>query len=590
VVGDIGGGPLAGARISLEGRLLGHTDERGRLRLAAAGLPGRGEVQAEADGYAPGWASFVVPGAAALRLHPQSAVAGVVVRSDDGRPVAGVTVTAGGLRSISDGAGRFALRGLGPGIYTLEAQSERWFGRSAHPLALGMGRTEHDVRLPVSPAFVVYGRLTEADAPVGGASLELAGSVATTDQTGRFRITGVLPGSHTLRVLGRLDAPDKLSRMVEIRDRDVEVNIDLEASYTLEAVVTDEAKQPLDQVRVEARLLRGQATMRVHCLTSTQGACAIKGLSAGVIDELGPVGGPRLSVQLPGAHLAPVRFVIPGVSGVEGTVTAADGRPARRRLIDLVSREGPAPFQKFAETDVAGAFSFEHLPAGRYVLSIRPAASASADDRLVVMSPEPPELEQAIETIAGRISRLALRLDTETGRFRGTVVESGGGPAADAIVTYRPAHASEPWQPFMPGLETLVTDETGQFSFSDVPRSESYRIMAYRATGEVSSSDPVKPDGRALRLKLTPVGQLRVRLGPEGGGALRQGALVEVSSGGSTIAMRVCEAGGSTVTFESLPAEVPLEVSARAGEQQIRQGVTLSPAQTSELGLTLAAR
>jgi hypothetical protein len=591
VVGDIGGGPLAGARISLEEQVLGHTDERGRLRVAAAGLPARGEVRADADGYASGSVSFVAPGAAVVRLHPQSSVAGMVVRADDGRPVAGVTVTAGSLRSTSDGAGRFSLRGLGPGLYTLEARGERWYGRSAQPLALGMGRTEHDVRLPASAAFVVHGRVTEADAaPVGAVSLELEGSAATTDPSGRFHIPGVLPGTHTLRILGRRDAPDKLARLVQVRDRDVEVNIALDPSYTLRVLVTDERNQPLAQVRVEARLARGPAIMNVHCLTDTRGRCSIPGLSSGKIEELGPVGGTRLSAQLPGAHLEPVRFVLSGMSGVEGTVTVADGRPARRRLIDLVPIDGTASFQKLTESDVAGAFSFAHLPAGRYRLSIRPAASASADDRLVVVSPEPAELEQTIETTAGRITRLNLRLDTETGSFRGVVVESGGGPAADAIVTYRPVHASEPWQPFMPGLETVVTDDTGQFSFEAVPRGESFRILAYRATGEVGSSDPVKADGRPLRIRLTPVGQLRVKLGPAGGGPFQESALVEVSSGGTIIAAQVCEPGGSSVTFEALPAAVPLEVSARVGDRRATQAVTLSAARTSELGLTVAAR
>jgi hypothetical protein len=589
-VWDVTGGAIGGAQLWMEGRPLGTTDAQGRLRLLAAHLPAVGELRAEADGYAPASTRFAAPGTVALRLHPQSTVDGLVVRAGDGAPVAQVVVSAGSVQSTSDASGRFSLRGLEPGIHTLEARSERWVGRAPASLALGMGRSEHGVRIEVAAAVVVHGRVTSAGRPFppGKVSVALGESVSAPDAEGRFRLAGILPGRHRLRVVGLADAADQLQRTVDVGDSDVEVNIDLAAAHTVEVVVVDERDRPLPDVRVEARAPRGGTVTTVRCWTDATGRCRIAGLSAGALHGLGPEGGPRLDLEVPGADRAPVRFVLPGQGGLQGTLTTASARPAAGRMLEVRASDPASRLRKAAQTDAEGNFAFEQLPEGRYLLAVRGGATPDATLNAALPSPDPPELQVSVGVSAGETRRIALRLPAATGVLEGTVLEAGGQPAADVVVTYWPAHAIGPWQPFRSGLETVVTDQSGHFSFSHVPASGKFRVTAYRATGEMIASPPVAPDAGRLQLQLASVGQLEVHLDSES--ADPPSLLVEVSAAGATLAQRSCPAGRCAVTFEALPAGTPLEVAARSGARRVSQTTTLAPMRTSALALSLRAR
>jgi hypothetical protein len=50
------------------------------------------------------------------------------------------------------------------------------------------------------------------------------------------------------------------------------------------------------------------------------------------------------------------------------------------------------------------------------------------------------------------------------------VSEPGGAPAADVVVTYRPTYSHERGQPWKPGIETVVTEESGRFAFDALLR------------------------------------------------------------------------------------------------------------------------
>jgi hypothetical protein len=507
-VADIGAGTIAGARLESDDHTVATTDANGRAQIAAGTLPASGELCAEADGYAVACARFTLPGTLALRLHPGNGIDGVVVRADDGRAVPGALVTAGNISAESDAAGHFALRGLPPGSHRLEARTQRLYGRLPRAVSLGMGRVEVGVRLEVGAAVLVQGRVTRGGQPATAGSiwLVLDEDQGELDDSGRFRFSGVPPGKHTLRTRGPLAEWSRPDRLLEVRDRDVEVNIELGDLHAVEVLVTDERAAPVADVRVEGTVTHDGTRAKVRCQTDARGRCVLGQFSEGavVIKDLAAVGGTPIAVELPVA--GPVRLTTAGLGRIEGLIRSADGRPLRRRVVQ-VEAQPQAPtgdarsFLAVTTTEPSGAFVFAHVPAGSHRLSVRPSASGEQDDLMISRGDEQPELTESLQILPGETLPVHLTL-RQGDRLQGVVLEPGGGPAADTIVIYRPdpSLVGDPDQ----GMDTAVTDDSGRFSFEAVPVGQRYRITAYRNTGERVVSPPVLAGGAPLRLELAP--------------------------------------------------------------------------------------
>ena len=184
---------------------------------------------------------------------------GQVVAADTGTPIrrAQVRVSAQNVReariTITDGQGRFEIRDLAAGRYTLTASKggfvtlqygQRRPGESGTPLELADGQALDKLMIALPRGSVMGGRITDEFgepvvnaavtamryAFVGGARrLVPAGARDTTDDQGSYRLFGLPPGDYlvsaTLRAGGshrrerrpvRL-CPDLLSRDVEPR-------------------------------------------------------------------------------------------------------------------------------------------------------------------------------------------------------------------------------------------------------------------------------------------------------------------------------------------------------------------------------------
>jgi hypothetical protein len=188
--------------------------------------------------------------ARAERLDPQAALGtsvlrGQVVAADTGAPIrrAQVRVSAQNVResriTITDGEGRFEIRDLAAGRYTLTASKggfvtlqygQRRPGESGTPLELADGQALDKLLVGLPRGSVIGGRITDEFgeplvnaavtalryAFVGGARrLVPAGARDTTDDQGSYRLFGLPPGDYvvsaTLRAAEVTDPVSDLS-------------------------------------------------------------------------------------------------------------------------------------------------------------------------------------------------------------------------------------------------------------------------------------------------------------------------------------------------------------------------------------------
>jgi hypothetical protein len=173
IVLDATGGPIPGAtvrvtRVTPPARSLGVISDRdGRFALWVT--PGPITIVGEAFGYASARLLRTAPSSAVvLTLTPGSNISGDVVTTSDETPVANVVVRAvpaGGWASpmhpsgTSNADGAFTVHGLEPGEYSLVAEGVGWRGASSSPLAIGLAESLDHVRLHVSPAVFVSGKV-----------------------------------------------------------------------------------------------------------------------------------------------------------------------------------------------------------------------------------------------------------------------------------------------------------------------------------------------------------------------------------------------------------------------------------------------
>jgi hypothetical protein len=503
-VTDVGGGPIADARLMIGEQEMGRTGADGTATLAPERVPGKGELCAVASGYADACRAFAVPGRVTLALQPGSGVDGVVVRVGDGQPVAGAAVFTDEAETVSDQEGRFSLRGLGPGQHRLEARGDHFYGRAARDLSLGLGYIETGVRLEVQAAFVVRGRVTAAGAPMTGATVTIDDDRDTqTDERGDYRLGGVPPGRYRVAVAGTVSTAAR-ARDVEVRDRDLVVDLDLGPLHRLAVLVVDPANRPIADVRVEGLLVRGGLRAKIRCQTDERGRCSLGPFSSGAIEGLRPAGAAPVTLEVPPADPAPLRFVLQGLGAVRGTLIGADRLPGVRPVLELTDRAPDGIYWASRAVGPDGRFAFTPVPPGRYHLRVLAVPAADPEAPPSVIDQDPPLLEQEVELAPGETRELQLRLEQVTGRLAGVVSEPGGGAAADVVVTYRPAYGHERGQPFKPGIETAVTDESGRFSFESVPRGRRYRVMAHRSAGESATAEDVTPGEAPLQLRLAP--------------------------------------------------------------------------------------
>jgi protocatechuate 3,4-dioxygenase beta subunit len=273
---------------------------------------------------------------------------------------------------------------------------------------------------------------------------------ATTDDTGRFEMRGVLPGGYHVEVVADGHPNPKEPPKLEVAAGvDATIDIVLDDGGTIAGIVVDDAGTPVTAARVEASgdrwEWRGDDTR-----TGDDGTFTIEGLRAGSY-RVQANRGWRTQMRKPGStdddvqgeratvvagQTARVRIVVESQTGtIAGTVVDAANQPvadaflsAERESDGAGVSEGASMRQsrwgswgiKPVVTDAAGAFKITNLSPGKYTIrAYRRGGGEAFAEHVPVGSTK---------------ARLTMK---PTGAIAGVVVIAGGGAPPDVEIEVR---------------------------------------------------------------------------------------------------------------------------------------------------------
>ncbi len=447
-----------------------------------------------------------------LRVEPGRAlqksyqlVTGATVRGrvtdDSGAPLAGAQVAVEGSRSggmvfgrgtdrgtVTDADGRFELRALAPGENSLSAV----LGGYAHSAALHLELSDlqqvDEVVIVLPRGNRISGRLSWPDGRAAAEGrVELTERVSaedgkrtwhsdqnhntTTDQEGRFSVTGLGDGPFDLRAevsTASAPRPSVEGGLVNVQHTETwraraegvlpgaEVALVLERPIAVLGRVVDDLGAPVTKFVVKAgEAEQGDLPWRVVAESSgdpyesADGTFALTRLGRGSwtlsVEAEGHGSSEERSLTLPGDS-GPFTFTLPRAGSVSGVVLDPLGRAAAGASVSLrpAGRIGRwSDDSEETESDPQGAFRFEAISPS--VIELRASREGAA-------SSEPVTLDLAAAAVV-EDKVLVLRVG---GRLTGEVYRDDGSPDAG-----RQVMVGQPMEGM--GQHSVVTDGAGRF-------------------------------------------------------------------------------------------------------------------------------
>ncbi len=362
----------------------GQSGVDGLFRIA--GVPfGRWTAQAHAPGFIPAEAVTFQAGETSpeLTLTRGAVAAGIVVDSD-GSPIAGATVSARGKEA--DGSSReysqltvaADAQAFAPGTSAPVARGTQFIPRGELGVVVGpipfpprAGAASVRVALPVErPVAIAPG-----DVPQIPIHPSLA-SVFVTDSSGRFRMTGLDPGTYRA-FAAHPDHADGASEPFtvvlgqEVRD----LRIVMSRGTIVFGRITDEAGGHVAGATITASG-GGGSLAAVHAVTGLDGNYSMGPFGGDVMLRVSAVGfGPaQRAVHVDARARSRVEreenfSLVRADARLEGRVRDRSGFPLRGATV-VVDSAGSGLPARIAVTDEAGRFTVELLPEGEYGVSI----------------------------------------------------------------------------------------------------------------------------------------------------------------------------------------------------------------------------
>jgi protocatechuate 3,4-dioxygenase beta subunit len=548
-VADDEGAPVAGALVAVladvtpntwgPARHAGRTDAKGEL-VAPASATARLGVSVVAPGYVP--ADDGVRAGAARRVTLERGAERAIEIVDAGGAPASDAIVLDAARGLAlaraDEQGFATVRVPATGELPIDVVTANGASTSLRASPAPFDDAPPLLAL-IEPRVTATGRVTAEDdgRPVVGALVWRRGAPAdraTTDDAGRFTISGPLEGESVLVAAAPGYVPSLEGEVVLAEGRSIALSMQPAASVRGRVVDADGA--PVAGARVHyarvfdarfsprRRFVRGAGDGRArffgtqrHGETNAEGRFALSGIAPerdgevlATAEGFAPSRVPVDGLE-PGAVAKDLEIVLTPGATIAGRVVDAEGEPIEGVIVGASEHSRMPRFALFAQriedsgrmtrTDAAGRFALEHVPDGEFDVRFERRGFAPAVRRAV-----------AVKDGAG----------TELGDvelppgvpIRGTVVDAEGAPVSDVEVYVlggaMPGLARMRRVPTWAGLEPSATSSAdGAFLVEDRARGERVSILAQakgyalgRAIGvEVPSPEP-------LRIELTPASRV----------------------------------------------------------------------------------
>lgn len=393
-------------------------------------------------------------------------------------------------RWVSDEQGRFVLRGLTPGRYTLRARSPSQVEARRAGLVVTAGATQAGIELVLPAGTVLRGVVRSSrGAPVVGARVVASAPEAAEVETqtggdGSYRLP---PVAGVVRLEVSAPAHASASRRVDTGQVAGSVSAERTEDFSLvsydaviSGVVDDARGAPVAGARVtiEAGPAKGRSAV-----TASDGTFRLEALPpqpARLYLEHAEL--PAMQVQAEPSRS--VRAVMAFGGGIAGRVLDDAGLPlASVRVV----ASGPAGTSAEDATGKDGGFSFTALRPGTWRLAAQKSGLLPAS-RTLTVSAGAARGELTVREVVLTLAR--------TASAGGTVRDARGGRVAEARVVVRGAGGQ---------VAEGLTDARGEFRLRDCPTGE-LELTVEHASGRARQRLYLRPGDEVatLALELTP--------------------------------------------------------------------------------------
>jgi 5-hydroxyisourate hydrolase-like protein (transthyretin family) len=500
----------------------------------------------------------------------KGSLSGIVVQAGTGTPVADVQVSisgnnAGDARTYTGNDGRFVLRDLAPGKYTVrfarsgyvtQQYGERLAPATATPLPLTVpsGEDVDTIVMELTPAGVVSGRIRDRDSgqPAVGMPVDLLAYIhdpfgrkvvqsigrGTTDDRGKYRIYGIPPGQYFLSAGGSPRPPNRTEDLnLNEVPSDLEITFypgtaDLDRARALRILPGAELRG-LDIVPVPPRAFRisgrvvGNIEPEMMVDATREPADLYRDYSNAKVDSNGtfevtnlPPGDYLLKIEAEGqrasarvhlgeSDLKGIELALRTAGTLNGTVLVEDGplRPNPRIYVRLVDESEET--WASAQVDPKGAFTIEKLPFGSYRLILQYAGQPGV--YLKAVTYDGVEVASSRWNFdSGKTAALQILASSSTATLRGRIDDSRGRPIMRATVVLIPdSNRNYPELYFV-----AVTNENGEFEMTGV-RPGNYKAFSWESIERYSWLDPMVQlqfESEGIPVRLEESGNVKINL------------------------------------------------------------------------------